>query len=314
MNLTLAIPARDDAAGLERLLTRAAGLGCVSHLVVVDDGSAEPLQAGPLAAAAGLAPGRVTLLRNAAPRGPGAARNQALAAVETEHLLFLDADDLPARELAPLLADLEGQAFDFCLFQHHDSRAGTERRWGQMPWDQRFWRAAGVETGALSPVSTPAAAQLVQTANYPWNKIYRTGFLRDHGIGCSEIAQHEDVELHWRSFLRARSILASDRVCAVHFVAPGGGRLTNHTGPARLEVFAPLARLAAEIAQVGDSPFALPFYRFALGLCAWIEGNLRPEFHDALRARAADFAAGMPAPVRHALGASDPGLLERFAP
>ena len=312
MNLTLAIPARDDAEGLVRLLDRAARLGCASHAVVVDDGSAAPLDADRLTAAAGMAPGHLTLLRNGTSRGVGAARNQALARVETDHLLFLDADDLPARELADLLADLDGRDFDFCLFQHHDSRAGTERRWGQMPWDQRFWRAAGVETGALSLVPPAAAAQLVQTANYPWNKVYRTAFLRENGIGCTGIEVHEDVELHWMSFLRARTILASDRVCAVHFVAPGGGRLTNRTGPERLEVFGPLAHIADEIAGAEDSPFALSFYRFALGLCAWIAANPRPEFHDEPAARAARFAAGMPAPVRDALRGSDPDLLDRF--
>ena len=50
MNLTLAIPARDDAEGLVRLLDRAARLGCASHAVVVDDGSAAPLDADRLTA------------------------------------------------------------------------------------------------------------------------------------------------------------------------------------------------------------------------------------------------------------------------
>ena len=63
MNLTLAIPARDDAAGLERLLTRAAGLGCVSHLVVVDDGSAEPLWLDACASRAAAAKASRALLR-----------------------------------------------------------------------------------------------------------------------------------------------------------------------------------------------------------------------------------------------------------
>ena len=311
MTLTLAIPAHNDAEPLARLLARAAALASVARVVVVDDGSDAPLEADALRAASGLGD-RLSLLRHDRPRGPGAARNAALDRVETDYLLYLDADDLPTRELDPLMADLAGRAFDFCLFQHHDTRLEQELRWGQPTYDQNFWTAAGVALGALSPVPPAAAAYLAQTANYPWNKIYCTAFLREHGIACTEILVHEDVELHWRSFLNAGTILASDRVGVIHFLAHEGDRLTNRDGPERLEVFGPLARIAAEIAAREDSPLALPFARFALGLIGWIEGNLRGEFHAELATRAAAFAADIPAPVRAALKEHDPDLAARY--
>ena len=311
MKLTLAIPAHNDAEPLARLLARAATLACVDRVVVVDDGSDQPLDADSLRARSGLG-ARLSLIRHHRPRGPGAARNAALERVETRHLLYLDADDMPTRELDPLMADLAGQRFDFCLFQHHDSRSDQELRWGQTAHDQAFWRAAGVELGALNPVTPAAAAELAQTVNYPWNKIYRTGFLREHGITCSDILVHEDVELHWRSFLNARTILASDRVGVIHFVAHQGDRLTNRDGPERLEVFAPLARIAAEIDSHEGSVLALPFARFALGLLGWIEGNLRGEFHAELATRSAAFAASLPEHVKAALKDSAPDLATRY--
>lgn len=312
MTLTLAIPVHNDADDLARLLARAAATGCFDHVVVVDDGSDDPLEADRLCAESGLEPAGLTLLRHDRARGPGAARNRALAEVATEHVLFMDADDLPTRDLAHLIADLDAQTFDFCLFQHHDSRSEQEHRWGQTPWDQALWRAAGVDLGALNPVPPRAAAHLAQTANYPWNKLYRTAFLRDHSIGCSEILLHEDVELHWRSFLNARTILASDRIGVIHFVHPGAGRLTNRAGPERLDVFAPLARIAAEIAASGSDTFALPFFRFALGLIDWISGNLDAAHNTELGARTGAFiATDMPAAILNRLRQSDGELVAR---
>ena len=313
MTLTLAIPCHDDAEPLARLLARARALGCFDHVVVVDDGSPRPLAAGALCAATGLAPSALTLIRHDTARGPGPARNRALAAVETDHVLFMDADDLPTGELVPLLADLAGRSFDFCLFAHHDSRRDQEAAWGQMPWDQALWEAAGVGLGALSEVTPDGAAHLARTANYPWNKIYRTAFLRAHGIGCSEILLHEDVELHWRSFLHAQSILASDRIGVIHVVAHKGDRLTNRETPERLEVFDPLARLAAEI---GDTPpYALPFARFALGLAAWIGDNIAPAHRSRLAALTRDFAeTRLPPGLLAEIAAADPGLMAHVLP
>jgi len=294
MNLTLAIPTHNDPDGLVCLLARAASLGCVAHVVVVDDGSDMAISADTLLATGAWRADQLTLLRHDTALGPGVARNLALAHVPTDHLLFIDADDLPTRELPHLLRDLDGQDFDFCIFQHHDTRMEREHSWGQTAHDRAFWQAAGLDTGALARVSPDAAAQLSGTANYPWNKIYRTAFLHAHNIGCSDIMVHEDIELHWRSFIEARTILASDRVALIHVIHEAGARLTNRTGSERLKVFGPLERIAAEIDRTKDGNgngdiYALPFFSFAIGLFDWISGNLQPEFQTRFGALVQDF-------------------------
>jgi len=276
LDLTIIIPCRNDTAHLVQLLSRLAALALARQVIVVDDGSDQPLDAPDLATASGLHIGQLTLLHQDQPKGAGAARNQALQHVKTSHLLFLDADDLPTRELQGLCADLVGQRFEFCIFQHHDSQMIQDRLWGQTRHDQMFWKQAGVEQAALSPVSTRAAQNLVQTANYPWNKIYRTAFLHAHGIGCSEIPVHNDIELHWRSFLHARSILASDRIGVTHFVHGNGNRLTNQRGPDRLRVFEPLNKIATEIRLKSAPLYSLPFYCFTVNLLNWVHGTLQP--------------------------------------
>jgi glycosyltransferase involved in cell wall biosynthesis len=303
MSLTLIIPSHNDTESLCHLLQRADRLDFADQLIIVDDGSDVPLNEDQLRAAGAPGPGQLTLLRNDTPQGPGLARNRALLHVVTDHLLFLDADDLPARELPDLLRDLEGEEFDFCQFQYHDTRMEQERAWGQMPHDQQLWQAAGLALGALNEVPPRAAAKLSRTANYPWNKLYRTEFLRSHAIGCSEILVHEDVELHWRSFLNAQRILASDRVGVIHFVSSEGERLTNRTGAERLDLFGPLDRLAAEALAKSPDLYAPAFFSFALGLFDWIAGNLDPAYHDALAEKTRAFIAGR----------IPPALLEQIA-
>lgn len=287
MTLTIAIPVHNDAANLMRLLKDLHALHCAAQIVVVDDHSDEPLQQSILCMASGL--DDLILLRSETALGPGAARNLALTYVTTPLVLFLDADDQPTRSLPWLLQDLEDQSFDFCLFQHHDTRMAERGLFGQMPYDQLFWNAAKLPPGALTPLTHFAAAQLVQTSNYPWNKIYNTDFLRNHDISCTEILVHEDIELHWRSFFHGARILASDHIAVIHHVHDTGQRLTNRTGPERLEVFKPLTRLEREIETGGHALYLRPFWTFSIGLLHWIRDNLDADLQDNFKVQARNF-------------------------
>ncbi|MBY6069083.1 glycosyltransferase [Leisingera aquaemixtae] len=290
LDLTIAIPVRNDTGHLIQLLASLAALDLARQVIVADDGSDEPVAAAALARASGFPAERLAVLRLDRGRGAGAARNLALRAVRTRHLLFLDADDRPTRELRSLCAALaQAGEFDFCIFQHHDSRLAKDRLFGQPCHDQAFWAAAGLARGALAPVSDAAAAQLAQTANYPWNKIYRTEFLHAQGITCTEISVHNDVELHWMSFLKAGRILASDHIGVVHFVDEAGQRLTNRFGPERLQVFQAFEAVAQEIRRAPERGLGLPFYAFTLGLIGWIRDRMQPGLHPRLAASAAGF-------------------------
>lgn len=310
MILTLAIPVHNDLDFLLKLLARVNKLDCVAHVVVVDDGSDIAIDKTLLLDASGFGAEQVTLARHNSALGPGAARNHALELVKTDHVLFMDADDLPAPDLHHLVRDLHSREFDFCIFQHHDTRMDHRRRWSQMPEDRDHWRAAHVDVGALSLVSDTGAARLSRTANYPWNKIYRTAFLRDNGIGCSNILLHEDVELHWLGFLNANCILASDRIGVIHFVADHGSRLTNRQGSERLEVFKPLKKIARQI-HTGDMDlYALPFFGFSLGLIHWISNSLAPQWQRDLTVRTRAFLRTyLPQEIRDELYRQEPEIV-----
>ncbi|BBZ26823.1 mycofactocin system glycosyltransferase [Mycolicibacterium madagascariense] len=88
-DVTVVIPVRDNAIGLNRLVRSLRGM----RVIVVDDGSSPPVEvadfAGPHC--------DIRLLRHDASRGPAAARNTGLAACDTDFVAFLDSDVVPRR-------------------------------------------------------------------------------------------------------------------------------------------------------------------------------------------------------------------------
>jgi len=83
--IAVVIPVRDGAAWLPDALASVRAQGdAVSEIVVVDDGSTDPI-----AARTG-----ITIVRHDVPRGPAAARNAGVAASSAPLLGFLDVDDL----------------------------------------------------------------------------------------------------------------------------------------------------------------------------------------------------------------------------
>lgn len=287
MTLALAVPVHNDAEALSRLLQQAAEMDAFDQIVICDDGSDTPVtrDLAPLKLRA-----KLQILRHDQPQGAGIARNRTIAAVNTSHLLFFDSDDLLTAEFPPLWRSLASETFDFCLFRHHDSRSAVHKGWGQMPGDNQLWRQAGMGGKALTELTGDQRRILAETANYPWNKIYRTGFLRAHGLGCAEIEVHEDVELHWLSFLRAERILASDRIAAQHFVHSGGQRLSNRRDAARLAAFESFSDVAAHLAEPHSERDLLPgFLRFISGLALWMRAHLDATLHQRLDAELAKF-------------------------
>ncbi|MDU8930015.1 glycosyltransferase [Alisedimentitalea sp. MJ-SS2] len=306
MSLALVIPVRDDQERLNRLLHQAAQSGVFDQVVICDDGSQDPVT---IDREIGLG-NRVTLLRHKQSQGPGIARNRALAKVRTTHMLYFDSDDCLTGELPLLWQDLQGEDFDFCLFRHHDSR---NDRWGQMPIDNALWRRAGAGPASLFEPDRAALLALAQTANYPWNKIYRTGFLRDHKLQCAEVPLHEDIPLHWQSFLQAERVLASDRVAAVHFVQDSGQRMTNQSGAERLCVFEPLGTVAESLADSGNTGLTMAFFDFTSGLLDWVRAALDPLLRDVMDHRTGTFLKTHLAPgIFDRIARTDPVLALRL--
>ena len=88
-DVTVVIPVRDNAFGVYRLVMSLRGM----RVIVVDDGSAAPVQADDFAGARCT----VEVVRHPRSKGPAAARNTGLAACTTDYVAFLDSDVVPHR-------------------------------------------------------------------------------------------------------------------------------------------------------------------------------------------------------------------------
>jgi mycofactocin glycosyltransferase len=88
-DVTVVIPVRDNISGLRRLVSALRGM----RIVVVDDGSAAPVQQADFAQMYS----DVQILRHDRSKGPAAARNTGMAACHTDYIAFLDSDVVPRR-------------------------------------------------------------------------------------------------------------------------------------------------------------------------------------------------------------------------
>ncbi len=294
-DLAIAIPVRDAAEDLDALLAQVGRMGLFAQVVVSDDASETPCDPDP----ALLPHVRLDVVRARAQGGAGAARNRALDAVVTRDVLFFDADDRLRAALPAIAALHEAEAADFTIFRHADTRV-TDRA-GSFAHDEALWDDAAPEDGALT---RPQAARLARVAAYPWNKIYRTGFLRAQGIACSETPVHNDILLHWAGFLRAERIAASRAVGALHVIDPTRPHVTRRIGPERLCLFEPMDDVLALLRAAPHRALFTPaFVWFAQSVIAWNLHILRGEVRGAFAARARDWLGAL-APAEIAVHAA----------
>ena len=285
MDLSLVIPVWNDLYGLNRLLNQVAELDLFSEIVIADDASDQPPGPNNVPAAAALSD-RIIWLRSDQRRGAGYARNMALSRITGDHVIFFDSDDLFAADFPQIIAQatLEPEPFDFLIFRHDDSRLLDAGERGSFPKEEKSWQSVRA-TDTLSELTTMQAPVLCRISAYPWNKIYRTQFLRDNQIRCTETMVHNDVELHWSSFVTARRILTSALIGATHFVPENGRNLTNRRGADRLEVFHTFENVLLRITAAPTKErlkFLQPFARFSCELIDWVRDNIETAHHPEL--------------------------------
>ncbi len=181
-DVTIVIPVRDNAFGLQRLVRSLRGV----KVIIVDDGSATPVQRGDFAEAHC----DVEVLRHPRSRGPGAARNTGLAACTTDFVAFLDSDVVPRRGW------LEALLGHFC---DPTVALAAPRIVGLGHSDDLLARYEGVRSsldlGAReAPVVPYGPVSYVPSAGI----ICRRSALSDVGGFDETLQSGEDVDLCWR--------------------------------------------------------------------------------------------------------------------
>ncbi|MFH9004446.1 glycosyltransferase family 2 protein [Streptomyces afghaniensis] len=199
----------DDAAHVTDAVRSALAQGpAVREVVAVDDCSTDG-SADLLDRLAATEPRLKVIRRRANSGGCGTPRNTGLDAVTSPYVMFLDSDDvLPPGAVDALLDAATGAhaevAGGLCVRRELPSRR-------EVPWQARLYALHAV-------VPHPAQRPLLVHDTLCVNKLYRTGFLREHGIRFPEGRfPYEDVVFTARVLAAApRIALVPDRVYVWH--------------------------------------------------------------------------------------------------
>jgi glycosyltransferase involved in cell wall biosynthesis len=286
--LAVVIPVWNLPDDLATLLAQIRALDVFDEVIVVDDASV-PACDPRIGGWPGTGRGRLVYLRSDQQRGAGHARNLGLTRVTAENVIFFDADDHLTPEFANIwrrhvegVADDDGAMAppDFTIFRHADSR--IESGDASFPAEEAVWsRVLDDQPEAILTARQRAA--MAALSAYPWNKIYRTDFLRQTGIRCSETPVHNDLKLHWLSFAKARRVLALPALGAVHIVGARDHHLTQRSGAERFCVFEVIADVREQLRDLAAGVGLMrQFLLFSDRLLRWnlerIDPALRPRF------------------------------------
>ena len=199
----------DDAAHVTDAVRSALAQGpAVREVVAVDDCSRDG-SVGLLEQLSASEPRLKVIRRRANSGGCGTPRNTGLDAVASPYVMFLDSDDvLPPGAVDALLAAAEGAHAEVAggLCVRRELPSGRE-----VPWQPRLYALHAV-------VPRPAQRTRLLHDTLCVNKLYRTGFLRAHGIRFPEGRfPYEDVVFAARVLAAApRIALVPDRVYVWH--------------------------------------------------------------------------------------------------
>ncbi|MFF5842048.1 glycosyltransferase family 2 protein [Streptomyces massasporeus] len=199
----------DDAAHVTDAVRSALAQGpAVREVVAVDDCSRDG-SVGLLERLSASEPRLKVIRRRANSGGCGTPRNTGLDAVTSPYVMFLDSDDvLPPGAVDALLAAAEGAHAEVAsgLCVRRELPSGRE-----VPWQPRLYALHAV-------VPRPAQRTRLVHDTLCVNKLYRTAFLRAHGIRFPEGRfPYEDVVFTARLLAAApRIALIPDRVYVWH--------------------------------------------------------------------------------------------------
>jgi mycofactocin glycosyltransferase len=184
-DVTVVVPTRDRAAAVARLLR---ALPPQLPVVVVDDGSRDPVALAEVAADHGAA-----LVRHRRNRGPAAARNTGLRAATTPYVVFCDSDVCPEPGwLGTLRRHLDDPAVAVVAPRISGRAPGAADG-----WLERYEQVRS----SLDLGPTPAAVRIHGPVAYLPSAclLVRRAALEDLGGGFDETMRAgEDVDLVWR--------------------------------------------------------------------------------------------------------------------
>lgn len=220
-------------------------------------------------------------------KGAGYARNKALEILRGEYTFYIDSDDLLEPDtFLRLLQSIKESRSDVIVFKyslyHHDADGNYEKS-GMLQMDERVWSELLQNKYSLS-CSIQEKPKFLSSVNFPWNKIYRTEFIKGSNIKFTQTIVNNDIYFHWKTLIAAKEITFIDEYMYIHREFKSRQQITNYFDERRFDMFIALAEvdnLLHSNEKYIDSYYHY-FLLFKLDLLRWalkrMPENLRDEF------------------------------------
>lgn len=156
-------------------------------------------------------------------RGPGSARNHGLKEAAGEYVIFLDSDDLFEPSMIERMArEMRNKNVDMtvCRADSFDNATGEIlcSEW-KMP--------IGMLKGDLTFSPSDKADVLFQMfQGWPWDKMFKTDFVRRHGLKYPDLPNSQDLVFVFEALVLAEKISVVDKVL-VHRRMNRGSSVSN---------------------------------------------------------------------------------------
>lgn len=236
---------------------------CDWQVIVVDDASDSDLHKA-LPAAANL-----TVLRNAQQSGAGFSRNMGIKKITGDYTVFLDDDDaMDWQIIEELMTQMQTQpGIDMAISSYRFLLDGEIKP--AHAHDMHILNAVlnGEDSRA---VSIAGNENLLQITNYPWNKIYRTDFIRRIDLRFSETLVQNDIFAHWQSLLSAKQILITNLIQCTQTVNQTGNRIGNIADTRRLQAFTAMKETYELVRSYGQPRVEAVFWNFYRDVGRWM--------------------------------------------
>jgi glycosyltransferase involved in cell wall biosynthesis len=248
---------------------------------------------------------------NSRDREAGKLRNYAATHARGEYIFFLDDDDeIDASALANALERSREARWDSAVFPYRLVTASKKPVAHSMTeHDCRIWPS-------ISPngLADQLRNQLLRLGNYPWIRLTKTSFLREHSLKFGLTDVHNDIRFHWHSLVAAESLGVTQEVVCTHFLREGPGQLTSVRDERRLQVFDALAETYATISTYPRyAEIRETWISFCREIIAWAKDNIERKHLSEFKRRAKNFRPEGPKPHTTSTGFGNlKGLLHKL--
>ena len=198
--------------------------------------------------------------------GPGTARNTGMARATGEYLIFLDSDDWFEPDfLERMVAKAKGTGADvtICRAVEFDTHSGKE-----LPSEWMLRTKLLPKKPCFSPQEV-SANLFYFTWGWPWDKLYRTEYLRQGGFSYPALPNSEDLSFVFLSLAGAKSLAVEDTVL-VHHRVNRGTSVSNSRSAHPEAPYQAIRELEKGLRERGLYPiFERSFLDWALGFLIW---------------------------------------------